>query len=267
VSSAPLWRWHDHRVHWSATTLPPLVEQAPDQPHRVREWTVTLAYGEAATPIVATGTLDWVPGPSPWPWFALAALLVAAVVALAFRRAPHRPLAAVMGLFLGAYVLHGVGVMLTVAGSLPQKLSILLGAESFLVWLFAIGIAGLLARRQTWAAWPAAGLGLVVAVQVYRGDAAVWWSSSAPTVLPSTVNRLMVALVVGLGAGFVAALPVLLRRHGRPDQSGAAASSGPGAGRPSSVVGSKLQAAAMRSTSASPTSTASSSSTSAGNPT
>ena len=213
VSEDPVWRWHDHRVHWSSITLPPAVAEAPGEVHRIRDWTVPLWYGDAMTPLAATGTLDWVPGPSPWPWFMLAALLVAGVVALAFLRAPHRPLAGAVGVFLAAYLLHGIGVTVAVAGSVPQKLSVLFGAESFLVWPFAVLIGVLLWRRRTWAAWLSAGLGLVVATQVYRGDAAVWWNSSAPTALPSTVNRLAVALVVGIGAGLVVVLPVLLRRH------------------------------------------------------
>lgn len=264
VSDEPVWRWHDHRVHWASVTLPPAVSAAPDQPHRIRDWTVPLWYGEQ--PMTATGTLDWVPGPPAWPWFGLVGLLVAAVVAIAFLARPHRPLAAAVGLFLAAYLLHGVGVTVASVGSVPQRLSVLFGAESFLVWPFAVLVGWLLWRRRTWAAWLAAGLGLVVASQVYRGDAAVWWSSSAPTALPSTVNRLAVALVVGLGAGLVAVAPVLLARH-RDAQSGAAARRGPGAGRPSSVVGSTLQAAASRSTSASPTTRSASSPTSAGSPT
>jgi hypothetical protein len=264
VSDEPVWRWHDHRVHWASIALPPAVAEDPGQPRRIRDWTVPLWYGEELVPLTATGTLDWVPGPSPWPWFTLAALLVLGVVALAFLRAPHRALAGTVGLFLAAYLLHGIGVMAVSVGSVPQRLSVLFGAESFLVWPLAVLIAWLLWRRHTWASWLAAGLGLVVATQVYRGDAAVWWSSSAPTALPSTVNRLAVALVVGLGAGLVAMAPVLNRRQ-RHD--GPAALNGPGAGRPSSVVGSRLHAAATRSTSASPTTRSVSSSTSAGSPT
>lgn len=248
VSDEPVWRWHDHRVHWASQSLPPAVAAAPDVAHRIRDWSVPLWHGETA--MTATGTLDWIPGPSPWPWFALVALLVLSVVALTVVRAPHRPLAGVMGVFLAAYLVHGVGAMLASAGSVPQRLAVLLGAESFLVWALAIVTGWLLWRRHTWAAWPAAGLGLVVAVQVYRSDAAAWWSSSAPSALPSTVNRFAVALVVGLGAGLVVMLPVLLRRL---RQAGPAALSGPAAGRPSSVLGSTLQAPASRSTSASPT--------------
>lgn len=275
VSAEPVWRWPDHRVHWASLSLPPAVAAAPDQPHRIRDWTVPLWYGEE-TRLTATGTLDWIPGPSPWPYVTLVVLLVLGLVALAFLKAPHRPLAGAVGVFLGAYLLHGLGVMAASVGSLPQRLSVLFGAESYLVWLLAILIGWLLWRRHTWAAWPAAGLGLVVAIQVARGDAAVWWSSSAPTALPSTVNRLAVALVVGLGAGLVIMLPVLLRRHrraglypapGAPSASpGPAAVSGPGAGRPSSAVGSRLQAAATRNTSDSPTIRSDSSSTATGSP-
>jgi hypothetical protein len=264
VSDEPVWRWFDHRVHWASTTLPPPVAEAPELPHRIRDWAVPLWYGDAMTEVTASGTLDWVPGPPGWPWFTLAALLVAGVVALTVLRAPHRPVAGAMGVFLAAYLLHGAGVTAASVGSLPQRLSVLFGAESFVVWPLAVLIGWLLWRRQTWAAWPAAGLGLVVAIQVYRGDAAVWWSSSAPTALPSTVNRIAVALVVGIGVGLVVMLPLLLRRQ--QGQAGPAALSGPEAGRPSRVVGSRLHDAATRSTSASPTTRSVSSSTSAGSP-
>jgi hypothetical protein len=66
VASEPLWRWHDHRTHWMLSTLPPSVAAAPTQPHRISTWSVSLSHGGRA--LTATGSLDWVPGPSPWPW-------------------------------------------------------------------------------------------------------------------------------------------------------------------------------------------------------
>jgi hypothetical protein len=63
VGDSPVWRWHDHRVHWMLQTLPPAVVADPAAEHRISAWTVSLRYGGQS--LTATGTLDWVPGPSP----------------------------------------------------------------------------------------------------------------------------------------------------------------------------------------------------------
>ncbi len=216
VSSDPLWRWHDHRVHWMLKTLPPAVAADPTAPHRISAWTVLLYYG--AQRLTATGTLDWVPGPAPWPWFLLVIVVAGAVIAAAFLSRPHRALATAVGLLVFAELAHGLGAMVVTAGSVPQKLSALFGADAFLVWPFAILTAWLLGRRHTRAAWLAAGLGALVAVQMALDDAPVWWRSSSPTALPPNLNRAAVALVVGLGVGLILVLPVLLRRHPPTDR-------------------------------------------------
>jgi deferrochelatase/peroxidase EfeB len=211
VSSDPLWRWHDHRVHWMLKTLPPAVVADPAAPHRISAWTVVLYYGEQR--LTAIGTLDWVPGPSPWPWFLLAIVIAGVVVATAFLSRPHRALAAAVGLLFLADFAHGLGAMLVTAGSAPQKLSALFGADALLIWPFALLTGWLLGRRHTRAAWLAAGLGALVAVEMALDDAPVWWRSSSPSALPPNLNRAAVALVVGIGVGLVLVLPVLLRRH------------------------------------------------------
>jgi len=211
VADEPVWRWHDHRVHWMLSTLPPAVAADPGSPHQISAWTVTLHQGD--TVLTATGTLDWVPGPSPWPWFVVLALVALGVAALALLARPHRWLAGVVAALMATSLAHGLGAMLVVAGSAAVKLSALLGADAILVWPFAAVTAWLLWRRHTRAGWLAAGLGLLLAIETVLDDAPVWWRSSAPTVFPSTVDRLMVALEVGLGVGLVLVLPVLLRRH------------------------------------------------------
>ena len=35
VATEPLWRWHDHRVHWMLKALPPAVAADPGAPHRI----------------------------------------------------------------------------------------------------------------------------------------------------------------------------------------------------------------------------------------
>jgi len=228
VSEEPLWRWHDHRVHWMLQTLPPAVAADPTSPHLISSWTVTLEYGGER--LSALGSLTWVPGPSPWPWFAVVLVVAAAVAASTLLTRPHRVLAAATALLLAADLVHGLGVMLATLGTLPQRLEALLGAEALLIWPFAIFATWLLWCRHTRAAWLSAGLGLIMATTLALDDAPVWWRSSAPSALPALANRATVAVVVGLGLGLVAALPLLLRRHSsaaRPWDAAAPADPGP----------------------------------------
>ena len=109
---------------------------------------------------------------------------------------------------VGAAIVHGVGVMLVEVGPLPQRLGALFGADAFLIWPFALLGAALLWRRHTRALWIAAAAGLMMTVTLVIDDAPVWWRSSAPTALSPAVNRLLVAAVVGLGAGLALALPL-----------------------------------------------------------
>jgi deferrochelatase/peroxidase EfeB len=235
VSTDPLLRWHDHRVHWMLQSLPPSVVADPGAPHRISAWTVVLDY--AGTRLVANGTLDWVPGPAPWPWFALALLAGLAVAAAVWERRPHRVLAVAVAGLVVLDLAHGLGVMLVVAGTVPERLGALVGSDALLAWPFAVLGAGLLWREHTRAAWLTAVVGLVTAVNLAIDDAPAVWRSSAPTAWPSAVNRAIVALVVGIGLGLVAALPLLLRRHppeSRPWQPPAAPprATSPGADEP-----------------------------------
>jgi deferrochelatase/peroxidase EfeB len=214
VSDAPLWRWHDHRVHWMLSTLPPAVAADPGAEHRISTWTVVLTYGDQR--LSAAGTLDWVPGPSPLPWLLLVVVVAAVVAALTQLARPHRLLAAATGLLFLADLAHGFGAMLETAGTVPQRLSALAGDDALLIWPFALLTCWLLWHRHTRAAWLGAGLGVLVAVTMVVEDAPVWWRSSAPTALPQDLNRAGVAVVVGLGLGLIAALPLLLRRHPVP---------------------------------------------------
>ncbi|HEX6872735.1 MAG TPA: Dyp-type peroxidase [Micromonosporaceae bacterium] len=220
VADQPAWRWHDHRVHWMLGTLPPVVAAAPTQPHRISDWTITLHHGEQV--LTARGSLDWVPGPSPWPWFAATGLAVAGVAALPLLRRPHRLLAAATAIVLVARTAHGLGVMLVTTGSVPERLSSLFGSDAVLVWPFSILAVVLLWRGHTRASWISAAVGFVLASTLFLDDAPVWWRSSAPTALPMLLDRATVAVVVGAGLGLIVALPVMLRRQ----QASSAARSG-----------------------------------------
>src|SRR6202040_626611 len=85
ASTPPRWRrvsgshtaiWHDHRIHWMGTSLPPAVRNDPGAVHIIDpQWTVV--FRDATRTVVVHGSLLWIPGPSAWPWAALIAALLA----------------------------------------------------------------------------------------------------------------------------------------------------------------------------------------------
>lgn len=53
------WSWHDHRIHWMSTILPPAAKAQPGKPHLVFDWSVPLAVD--GSPAKIAGRLDYVP--------------------------------------------------------------------------------------------------------------------------------------------------------------------------------------------------------------
>ena len=83
VSTATTVRWHDQRTHWLTQGPPPAAATDPARGHRLRDWSVPLR--EQTRTFEIRGTLDWVPPPAAWLWWAGAVLLTLAVTALAAR--------------------------------------------------------------------------------------------------------------------------------------------------------------------------------------
>jgi hypothetical protein len=76
---APVWRqvatngvarWHDHRIHWMGSDLPPQVRADPSHAHRIGDWVVHASADGVAFEI--RGTLGWIGKPSSMPTWAWA---------------------------------------------------------------------------------------------------------------------------------------------------------------------------------------------------
>lgn len=218
VSSEPLARWHDHRIHWMGNINPPEVRNDPDKRHVVKmnandpQWSVPMRLG--LQEIAAKGDLVWEPGPSPLPWFALIAASLAVVVVLGRRPGWAASLAAVTALLLAVDVFHVVGLGLANAGELGSRLTKSITQSPFQPFAWAVGILAIvwLRRGRSDGLSLAAVAGLQIAFLGGVSDLGNLSRSEVPFGFAADLARLAVALSVGLGFGL--ALAAVLRAVG-----------------------------------------------------
>ncbi|RLP92857.1 hypothetical protein EAD89_07745 [Micromonospora sp. BL4] len=227
-AAAPSWQrisggttalWHDQRALWRESAPPDAVRAAPDREHRVRDWTIPLRDG--AEPAQIRGTLDWLPPPDAYTWWAVTIVGLLAVGALGLLAAAAPA---------GARALSALGVLL-VAGGVVAVLypvgreldagaqgvgGVLAGLLSGQVWSLLTGLGAIAAGCYALARRPAADFAVALAgacLALFAGvaNAAVFARSVAPVPWPAEVARVMVALVLITGAGATAA--GILRLH------------------------------------------------------
>jgi hypothetical protein len=189
----------------------------------VPEWAVPLRTGGRLVEVI--GEVRWVPGPSPLPWLAGAALLAMAVVAAAGGGRRVELLVAALGLLVAVDVVQVAGAWAGVAVPLATKLPSV--AASAVGWL----VAGL-AARQLLAGRLEGGLfrlllaaGLLTAVGGL-GDLGFLLSSQLAGALPDAAVRAAVAVKLGLGAGALVAAGLRLQAMTRDRERAAEAPPG-----------------------------------------
>ncbi|HZQ77523.1 MAG TPA: hypothetical protein VFE55_09350 [Acidimicrobiia bacterium] len=217
VSSEPVARWHDHRIHWMLATNPPMVQRAPGSRHIViPEWTVKMKQGDR--PITVKGNLTWEPGSTPLPWYALALVLLLLVLAIGRSAAWAPGLAAVTGVVVAVDIFHNVGLGLANAGGLGYRLGKAISQSPFSLLGWAAGILGIvwLLRRRT-DGLSAAGLaGFLIALLGGVSDATALARSEVPFGFGPTLARLAVTVSIGLGLGLAVATALRLAGIGIP---------------------------------------------------
>jgi len=199
--------WHDHRAHWEADEPPAQVRQAPGSAQVViPNWTVKLRTGGRLVDVV--GEVRWVPGPSPLPWLAGAALLAMAVVAAGRTRRWSEALVAALALVVGLDLVQVAGAVAAAQAPLASVLPSI--AASAAGWA-ALAIRQLLRRRVESGLFQlllAAGLLTVVGG---LGDLGFLLRSQLATDLPDWMVRFAVAAKIGLGVGALTAAGLRLR--------------------------------------------------------
>jgi hypothetical protein len=215
LGDGPVARWHDHRTHWMGGKVPAQVRRQPDRRQVLFPWTVAMQRGDQR--LTAQGTLEWVPGPSPAPWVALAlgaGVLGAAVGWLAGdgRGRYLLAVAAVLAVLVVADVVHAVGLYPVVAGPWTTKLARTVSSNLFSVaaWVVAAVALVLLARRRPSGRYPALFAALVVGVAGGLFDAAYLGRTTLPYGFEPDLGRAAVALTLGAGLGLAAGLLVAL---------------------------------------------------------
>jgi hypothetical protein len=184
-SSGRVWRWHDHRAHHATGE------------HGGKPFTIPIVVDGHAGGI--TGEVVHVAAPAPWLDFVLVAAAFAACFLI------DRPRRAILALA----TLAAVGVVLTigVASFGTEGVSQYGAAISYAaitVAAAAIGAAWIARRPDAWApATLLAGVGVVVA----GGFTFLGWltHSELPAALPAALARVVVAVLLGAGAGCVVA--------------------------------------------------------------
>jgi hypothetical protein len=255
ISSRPVATFHDHRAHWAGGDPPAVRRDRGRRQVVTPNWQVPITVGDRTS--ILSGSIEWVPGPSPLPWVALAVAIAALVLAVRFVSAGDwraRALAGVTALAVVTDVVHTVG---TWVGSTASIVTQVYGsATSFAGWLVAVLaihrlLTGKLEAGRTFMLLAAIFLALAGAAP----DAPALARSQVATGLDPTLTRAAISATLGLGAGML--LVALMGRqlwgsrpapvappggasgHGRQPRPGAgkARRPGTGAGHPASAAG------------------------------
>ncbi|MBK5288152.1 MAG: hypothetical protein JJE46_06770 [Acidimicrobiia bacterium] len=197
VSSEPVVRWHDHRVHWMGGSTPASVVKDPDHAHVIQSWSIPLRVDGRSVAI--QGTLRWEPPPAAWAWWLVAAGAAGAV--LLGLRTPRRGIVlaatlAVMGL---SETLHLWGSWPFTPGSTLDRIAEAL--PSLAAVAACVGAVAWLRFRGAAAAAPGILIaGLFIAVSGGLADLPILSHSWIPSRLDPDGARVLVALALGLGA-------------------------------------------------------------------
>lgn len=221
VNDDDFYRWHDQRAIWTDTQPPAEVAAAPDQQHRIRQWTVPMRVD--VTPLQVDGVLDWVPPPSPVLWWALSVAGAAVIALLGLIRGRPRSIT----VLLAALTLTAGGAALAYA--IAREIdagnhtvgSILIQLFTAQLWPVVSALAAIAAAVYSLTRRAASDFALALgaaAGALFAGmvNAAVFHRSIVPVPWPATTARIVIAAIIALGAGVAVAGMLRLRETSKP---------------------------------------------------
>jgi hypothetical protein len=211
ISSEPLARWHDHRIHWMSPNDPPEARAEPGKRHVINaEWVVPMKAG--AETVSVKGDLIWEPGPSALPWYVLIAVLLAVVVLLGRTANWAAGLAAATAVLVAIDLVHVLGLGLANAGDLGYQLGKAFSGSPFAVLGWAVGVLAVvwLLRRGSDGLPLAALAGLEIALVGGISDITALSRSEVPFGFGAGLARFLVAASIGIGFGVAVAAALRL---------------------------------------------------------
>jgi hypothetical protein len=203
LSSGRTVLWHDHRIHWMGGPTPPPVAADPGSFHHVVTWTVKLA--DAGKPIAVTGSLDWVPGSSPWPWLAVVLVLAVTGTLVGASRYWARGIAAMIAVLVAADMVHAVGTGVFAAGSVAHKFAVTFTGSyySVVAWVLGAIAIRLLVKRSIDGLFAAVFTALVIGLFGGLADVVSLARSQVPFEWGIRAAQVLVTVSIGVGAGVV----------------------------------------------------------------
>ena len=204
-------RWHEHVLHEPEITVP-AVRAHPDLAQRIATWTVTMTVG--TTPTTVAGVLNYQPGPSSTASWAVVAVALLATLGLLLLGRWLLALAATAVVLVGVDLVQSVGVSLVRRGQTSQLLVDFANGNGVEAVAWVLGLVGarLLLRKKIGGAYLVGVSGAVIGAVGGLGNLTAFTRSSAPFQFGIEPKRIVVALSIGLGAGLLLSVPVLLRR-------------------------------------------------------
>ncbi|HKR48498.1 MAG TPA: hypothetical protein VJT72_02760 [Pseudonocardiaceae bacterium] len=206
--------WTDDRID------PPSEPGRASEPGASESWALPLVVDSQQVTVL--GTLDRIPPPSPWPWVATLGLLAAAVAAIGWMRDWYRPMAAVVGAGILAFVLHLLGT-----GFAPQQGGPVFGwvgvgaVGAFSVLIGAVAVVSTVRRSES-APDRLVTVGIMVLL-LAATDISVLWYSQLPFAGPAVLDRGLTVLTYATALGLLVAGARLIReRKSGPTRSGRA---------------------------------------------
>jgi hypothetical protein len=152
--------------------------------------------------VTVLGTRELIPPPSPWPWVAALGLLAAAVAAIGWMRSWHRPMAAVIGAGILAFVLHLLGT-----GFAPQQNGPVLGwvgvgaVGAFSLLIGGVAVVSTLRRSES-APDRVVTVGIMILL-LAATDISVLWNSQLPFAGPAVLDRSLTVLTYAVALGLL----------------------------------------------------------------